>query len=106
VSLVNPVAPIDVFLTDRGYLADLFSPPEIDALRRSVSPIRWRQPRAYVRSDQQTLYVTVDDAGRELLFRDRNRRLPVLRAARWDAPVPQRQRAAAVARLRRPQPRP
>jgi hypothetical protein len=98
VSLVNPVAPIDVFLTDRGYLAtldnwhsmgygqvvafyspagalirayalgDLFSPAEIDALRRSVSSIWWRQPRAHVRSDQQTLYVAVDDAGRELLF--------------------------------------
>jgi hypothetical protein len=98
VSLVNPVAPIHVFLTDRGYLAtldnwhnmgygqvvafyspegvlirsyalaDLFSPAEIDALRRSVSSIWWRHPRAYVRSDQQSLYVTVDDAGRELLF--------------------------------------
>ena len=98
VSLVNPVAPIDVFLTDRGYLAtldnwhnmgygqvvafyspagvlirayalaDLFSPAEIDALRKSVSSIWWRQPRAYVRPDQQTLYVPVDDAGRELLF--------------------------------------
>ena len=98
VSLVNPVAPIDVFLTDRGYLAtldnwhsmgygrvvafyspagalirayalaDLFSPAEIAALRKSVSSIWWRQPRTYVRSDQQTLYVTVDEAGRELLF--------------------------------------
>jgi len=98
VSLVNPVAPIDVFLTDRGYLAtldnwhnmgygrvvafyspagvliraytlaDLFSAAEIDALRRSVSSIWWRKPPAYVRPDQQTLYVTLDDAGRELLF--------------------------------------
>jgi hypothetical protein len=98
VSLVNPVAPVDVFLTDRGYLAtldnwhnmghgqviafyspagvlirayalsDLFSPAEIDALRKSVSSIWWRQPRAYVRPDQQTLYVPIDDAGRELVF--------------------------------------
>jgi hypothetical protein len=98
VSLVNPVAPIDVFLTDRGYLvtldnwhnmgygrvvafyspagvliraytlADLFSAAEIDALRKSVSSIWWRKPLAYVRPDQQTLLVTVDDAGRELLF--------------------------------------
>jgi hypothetical protein len=98
VSLVNPVAPIDVLLTDRGYLAtldnwhnmgygrvvafyspagaliraytlaDLFSAAEIDALRRSVSSVWWRKPPAYVRPDQQTLYVTIDDAGRELLF--------------------------------------
>jgi hypothetical protein len=98
VSLVNPVAPIDVFLTDRGYLAtldnwhnmgygrvvafysptgalisayalgDLFSPAEIDAFTKSVSSIWWRKAGAYVRPDQQTLYVTIDDAGRELLF--------------------------------------
>jgi hypothetical protein len=98
VSLVNPVAPVDVFLTDRGdlatldnwhnmgygrvvafhspagalvrayTLADLFSAPEIDALRTSVSSIWWRKAPAYVRPDQQTLFVTVDGAGRELLF--------------------------------------
>jgi hypothetical protein len=98
VSLVNPVAPIDVFLTDRGYLAtldnwhnmgygqvvafyspagvliraytlgDLFRAAEVDALQKSVSSIWWRKPLAYVRSDQQTLLVSIDGAGRELLF--------------------------------------
>jgi hypothetical protein len=98
VSLVNPVAPIDLFLTDRGYLAtldnwhnmgygkvvafysptgrlirayaleELFSAAEIEKLRHSVSAIWWRKPTAYVRPDQQTLYVMVDDAGRELVF--------------------------------------
>jgi hypothetical protein len=98
VGLVNPVAPIDLFLTDRGYLAtldnwhsmgcgkivafyspvgklirgyaldDLFSTAEIEKLPRSVSSIWWRKPLAYVRPDQQSLYVSVDDGGRELVF--------------------------------------
>jgi hypothetical protein len=98
VSLLNPVAPIDLFLTDRGYLVtldnwhnmgygkivvfyapdgklvrghaldDLFSPAEIDQVPRSVSSIWWRKPVAYVRPDQQSLYVSVDDGGRELIF--------------------------------------
>jgi hypothetical protein len=98
VSLVSPVAPIDAFVTDRGYLAtldnwhnmghgkvaafyaptgmlirayalaDLFSAAEIDAMRKSVSSIWWRKPLAYVRPDQQTLYVTVGGNGREILF--------------------------------------
>ena len=98
VSLVNPVAPIDAFLTDRGYLAtldnwhnmgygkvvafyaptgalirayalaDLFSAAEVDAMRKSVSSIWWRKPLAYVRPDQQTLYIAIDENGRELLF--------------------------------------
>jgi hypothetical protein len=98
VSLVNPVAPIDLFLTDRGYLVtldnwhnmgygkivvfyspdgkllrahvldDLFPAAEIDKLPRSVSSIWWRKQAAYVRPDQQSLYVSVDDGGRELIF--------------------------------------
>jgi hypothetical protein len=98
VSLVNPVAPIDLFLTDRGYLvtldnwhnmgygtivafysptgklirgyalADLFSAVEIEKLPRSVSSIWWRKELAYVRPDQQSLHLMVDDAGREFVF--------------------------------------
>ena len=98
ISLVNPVAPIDLFLTDRGYLVtldnwhnmgygkisvfyapdgnlvrghaldDLFSAAEIEALPRSASSIWWRKQTAYVRTDQQSLYVSVDDGGRELIF--------------------------------------
>ncbi|MGH2667779.1 MAG: hypothetical protein ACRDH5_01430, partial [bacterium] len=53
----------------RGHaLADLFSVAEIDKLPRSVSSIRWRKETAYVRPDQQSLYVSVDDRGRELIF--------------------------------------
>jgi hypothetical protein len=53
----------------RSYaLADLFSAAEIDAMRKSVSSIWWRKPSAYVRLDQRTLYVQVDDAGRDFLF--------------------------------------
>lgn len=98
VSLVNPMAPIDLFLTDRGYLVtldnwhnmgygkivafyspegklirgyaldELFSAAEIEKLPRSVSSIWWRKQLAYVRPDQQSLYVSVDDGGRELVF--------------------------------------
>ena len=98
ISLVNPVAPIDLFLTDKGYLVtldnwhnmghgkivacyspdgkllrshtldDLFSAAEIDKLPRSVSSIWWRKQVAYVRPDQQSLYVSVDDGDREFIF--------------------------------------
>jgi hypothetical protein len=98
VSLLNPVAPIDLFVTDRGYLVtldnwhnmgygtvvafyspdgklvrshalgDLFPASEIDKLPHSVSSIWWRKPVAYVRADQQTLYVSADDSGREFIF--------------------------------------
>jgi hypothetical protein len=98
VSLLNPVAPIDMFLTDRGYLVtldnwhnmgygkivafyspdgklvrshaldDLFSAAEIDKLPRSVSSIWCRKQVAYVRADQQSLYVSADDGGREFIF--------------------------------------
>jgi hypothetical protein len=98
ISLVNPVAPIDLFLTDRGYLVtldnwhnmgygkivvfyapdgqlvrghaldDLFAAAEIDKLPRSVSSIWWRKQVAYVRPDQRSLYVSVGDGGREFVF--------------------------------------
>jgi hypothetical protein len=97
VDLVNPVAPVDVFLTDRGYLVtldnwhnmgygqvlalyspegkpirsyalrDLFSAAEIERFSRSVSSIWWRKQVAYVRSDQQSLYVQLDEKGGELI---------------------------------------
>jgi hypothetical protein len=53
----------------RGYaLTDLFSAVEVEKLPRSVSSIWWRKELAYVRLDQQSLYLMVDDAGRELVF--------------------------------------
>jgi hypothetical protein len=98
VSLANPVAPVNFFVTDRGYLAtldnwhnmgfgvvaafyspegnpirsyelkDLFSADEIGKFTRSVSSIWWRKETAYVRDGQQSLYVLVDDKGTELIF--------------------------------------
>jgi hypothetical protein len=96
--LVNPVAPIEFYVTDRGYLvtldnwhnmgygkvaafyspqgelirayelSDLFSTSEIDAFAHSVSSIWWRKELAYVRQDERTLYVMLDEKGSEAIF--------------------------------------
>jgi hypothetical protein len=97
--LVNPVAPVDFFVTDRGFLvtldnwhnmgygkvavfyshdgqpvhlyelSDLFTRAEVNGFAHSVSSIWWRKAiGAYVREDQDTLYVTVNDSGAELVF--------------------------------------
>jgi hypothetical protein len=96
--LVNPVAPIEFFVTDRGYLAtldnwhnmgygkvvafyapegelirayeisDLFSKGEIDAFAHSVSSIWWRKEMAYIRQDERSLYVSLDDKGGAAIF--------------------------------------
>ncbi len=53
----------------RGYtLGDLFSAAEIEQIARSVSSSWWRTQTAYVRPDRQSLYVLVNDAGRDLVF--------------------------------------
>lgn len=97
-TLVNPVAPVAFFVTDRGYLAtldnwhnmgfgkiaafyspdgvlirsyelsDLFTAEEIGRFSESVSSIWWRKEMTYVREGQQSLYVMVDDKGSELIF--------------------------------------
>ena len=126
VSLVNPVAPIDAFLTDRGYLAtldnwhnmgygkvvafyaptgtlirayalaELFSAAEIDAMRKSVSSIWWRKPLAYVRPEGYTSRPSTSRSTRMAgaRVRDRDRSLPILRAPRRGAPVPQHSKQA------------
>jgi hypothetical protein len=99
VSLLNPVAPVDFFVTDRrslvtldnwhnrGYgpvvvfytpdgkprrsyeLSDLFTRAEIERFDHSMSSISWRKPiGAYIREDQDTLYITVNDAGAYFVF--------------------------------------
>jgi hypothetical protein len=98
ITLLNPVAPVDFFVTDEGYLItldnwhnmgygpivcfyspsgklirsyklqDLFSKPEIDATRTSESSIWWRKPTSYVRQDQRSLDVTVNDWGSAFIF--------------------------------------
>ena len=96
--LLNPVAPVDFFVTDRGYLAtldnwhnmgfgkvaafyspqgdlirayelaDLFSKSEIEAFAHSVSSVWWRKEMAYVRQDERTLYLMLDERGSEAIF--------------------------------------
>ncbi len=98
VSLVNPVAPVDFFVSNEGYLAtldnwhsmgygkvfalyspggsliqsyelrDLFSEDEIQQFEHSVSSIWWRKGPAYLQIDQKSLYVTVDEKGGALAF--------------------------------------
>ena len=88
-ALANPVAPVDFFVSDHGYLAtldnwhnlgygkvvtlygpggrlirayaltDLFLPKEIESFSHSVSSVRWRDGPAYIRPDQKTVLVTV-----------------------------------------------
>lgn len=95
--LLNPVAPVDFFVSDDGRLAtldnwhnlgygkvvslfdtggqliksyelsDLFAAEERKTLPQSVSSVRWRNGPAYIRPDQKTLLVTVK-SGADLLF--------------------------------------
>jgi len=97
-SLLNPVAPVDFFVTDYGFLitldnwhnmgygkvvafytpegkpirayelADLFTSSEIEAFDHSVSSIRWRKFNAYVRPGGDTLNVTINDTGGAFIF--------------------------------------
>ena len=96
-TLLNPVAPLEFFVSDQGQLAtvdnwhnvgygkvvaiydaggklvraydlkDLFSEKEIEAFRHSESSIWWRNGPMYVRHDQTTLLITVK-AGDDFLF--------------------------------------
>ncbi|HEV8148518.1 MAG TPA: hypothetical protein VGP79_19140 [Bryobacteraceae bacterium] len=54
----------------RSYtLADLFSPDEIRAFSHSVSSIAWRQSlKAYVRSGDETFYITGNQPGAGFVF--------------------------------------
>ena len=97
VTLRNPVAPVDFFVSDsgrmvtvdnwhnRGYgsvlalydpagklvkayaLEDLFAKPEIDGYRRSVSSRHWHDGPVYINQDQRTLYMMVA-SGRDLIL--------------------------------------
>ena len=97
VALLNPVAPVDYFVSNdgrlatidnwhnRGFgsvvavydargkvvkayaLADLFSKDEIDAFQHSVSSIHWHQGPVYINQDQRTLYLMIE-SGRDLVL--------------------------------------
>ena len=96
-TLLNPVAPVDVFVSNdgrlvtvdnwhnRGYgkvlavydpagelvkayaLTDLFAKDEIDSSPRSVSSIAWHQGPVYLNQDQRTLYLMVA-SGRDIVL--------------------------------------
>ena len=96
-TLLNPVAPVEFFVSDGGHLAtldnwhnvgygkavalydssgklirayelkDLFQEAEIADFRHSISSIWWREGPFYVRDDQKTLLVTVKP-GADFLF--------------------------------------
>lgn len=97
ITLLNPVAPVLFLVTDRGYLVtldnwhnmgygkaavsyspqgrpvfsyelkDLFTPPEIEQFTRSNSSIWWRTENVYVRDEQQSVYITLDDRGSAII---------------------------------------
>ena len=97
VRLLNPVAPVDYFVSDagrmvtvdnwhnRGYgtvlalydpagqvvkafaLADLFAKPEIDSFPHSVSSRHWHDGPVYLNKDQRTLYMMIA-SGRDLIL--------------------------------------
>ena len=96
-TLLNPVAPVDIFVSDegrlvtvdnwhnRGYgkvlaiyddagkpvrayaLADLFAKTEVDAYPHSVSSIAWHQGPVYINRDQRTLYLMIA-SGRDMVI--------------------------------------
>lgn len=98
VELLNPVAPVEFFVTDRGYvvtldnwhnmgygkvlvlygpdgapiksyeLKDLFSEEEINRFDHSVSSIWWHKGPAYVDIDQKTIFISLDDKGTDLVL--------------------------------------
>jgi hypothetical protein len=97
ITLLHPVAPVLFLVTDRGYLITLdnwhnmgfgtaiasyspdgrvifahelkhlFSPEEVETFRRSVSSIWWRTETVYVRDGQQSVYISLDGKGSELI---------------------------------------
>jgi hypothetical protein len=96
-TLLNPVAPVQFFVSNDGHLAtidnwhnvghgvvvavynvqgdllkayrlaDLFSPTEIKAFPLSVSSRHWHQGPVYINRDQRTLYMMVE-SGRDLVI--------------------------------------
>ena len=94
ITLVNPVAPVEFYVSDSGQLAtvdnwhnrgygkvvvfyspdgnliksyelkDLFSEKEIALFSKSVSSITWNDGNAYIRLDKKTLNISVDRLGK------------------------------------------
>jgi hypothetical protein len=111
VTLLNPVAPVEFFVTDQGYLVtldnwhnlgygkvlvlygpdgapvksyelkDLFSEEEINHFDRSVSSIWWHKGPAYVNIDQKEIFISLDDKGTDLVL---DARFGTFRSCKWN----------------------
>jgi len=112
-TLLNPVAPVEFFVTDqgnlitldnwhnRGYgkvlvlygpdgspiksyeLKDLFLEEEIRQFDHSVSSIAWHKGPAYLQMDQKALYISLDDLGTDLIL---DATLGTYRSCKWKDP--------------------
>jgi hypothetical protein len=109
VTLVNPVAPVDFYVNNDGYVAtldnwhnmgygkvlalyspggnlirsytlnELFSKDEIEGFEHSASSIAWHKA-AYLQIDQKAVYVLIDEKGGGLVF---NVRTGAYRYCEW-----------------------
>jgi hypothetical protein len=98
ITLLNPVAPVDFYVTDQGYLitldnwhnmgygkvlalygqdgtpiksynlSDFFLDEEISHFEHSVSSIWWHKGPAYLQSDSKELFISLDDMGTDLVM--------------------------------------
>lgn len=114
VRLLNPVAPVEFFVTDQGYLVtldnwhnvgygkilvlygsdgapiksyelkDLFSGEEINRFDHSVSSIWWHKGPAYVDIDQKAIFISLDDKGTDLIL---DATFGTYRSCKWQNPV-------------------
>jgi len=114
ITLVQPVAPVEFFVTDGGFLvtldnwhnlgygqvyalyspigmlirtyelADLFSKEEIERFEHSTSSTMWHKGPSYLQADQQSLYVTVDEKGGGISF---DTKTGAYRYCEWQGPA-------------------
>jgi len=98
ITLVNPIAPVEYFVTESGHLvtldnwhnrgygkvfalyssagvliqsyelAELFSREEIEGFEHSESSILWRKGPSYLQRGQESLYVSIDGRGGSVSF--------------------------------------
>jgi hypothetical protein len=113
-TLLNPVAPVEFFVSDLGYLItldnwhnmgygkvlalygpdgapiksyelkDLFLDEEIRNFEHSVSSIWWHKGPAYLQSDEKALFISLDDKGTDVML---DARLGTYRSCKWQDPV-------------------
>jgi hypothetical protein len=114
VTLLNPVAPVDFYVTDQGYLItvdnwhnlgfgkvlalygadgtpiksyelrDLFTDEEINAFEHSASSVWWHKGPAYLQIDERALYISLDGKGTDLVV---DATFGTYRSCKWQDPV-------------------